>query len=417
MWLLYLYLLPISLEYRSSDVNDPAIVFNLVIFSFSIFISICISLRYGMRKPRGLYLMSIGIIGFFLFITSADSLINGQPIYALFRNALPLTAVIDAIYTVSLIERSQKDATKVWSVILMVAGIAALNRLMLVLVTRGIDLSTVRYEVLSGATQVIWGQTVVLFMGPTKIINLIIILFNAGVNFISVTRTQLVVFFVTLGVAGLFSGRSAVSWKRIYKAILILCPLIFITSTIFESAGGVFDRWVYRLTGFTQDVDIDVSQLGRQGERSYQIETMSSDPIIAVFGAGLASTTKQGAREMMIAEEIIGKLETEYEMSGFGHNTYLSLIFLGGAVAGGPFTIMLIYFFTLAIRSVRSIATHTSALSFERELMGVPLGYVAYFISAWEGGIFGDRQTSWFFGLTMGMLIWTLNSIHRNVRE
>ena len=134
------------------------------------------------------------------------------------------------------------------------------------------------------------------------------------------------------------------------------------------------------------------------------------------FGNGLAAETSLIGPEAFLAGQLVGRISViSIHSNGFGHNNHLSLLFIGGLLAGLPFLLLL---FLNAISALRLtwILLRTGTLADTVVYTGVwgSLIIIGLVTIGFVSGIFGDRATSLWYGIGTGMFYWVKNEVSRS---
>ena len=104
-----------------------------------------------------------------------------------------------------------------------------------------------------------------------------------------------------------------------------------------------------------------------------------------------------------------------YTPTGFADNTYVSLIFLGGALGGGPLLLAQFVWLGNALRGISFvIKKYPKGLAW---MAVAPLTVISFQISNIVAASFADRGESAFFGICLGVTGWLTAIRKRDARK
>lgn len=397
----YAFLLPIAFDFRAIEAGQAsAMTLQGVIMGLLLALLINLwRLAGGRMKPATL----AGLCATALFVATGwlVGLTRGQQVYEIFRNSLPLVTFALGLLSVDFLSRSSMSWRQFWIAVLTVALLATLVRIGLVL-GRGANLALVRYQILSGASPLLSGYLASLLLfggwnlraGLTSAAHLLAVL-------LSITRTQLLIFVVDIMVLVAVAGRTVLMSRRLWSsaaAASVIGVLLLATSPVLP--GDPMTQWLFRLVGHERQVGADITAITREAEIAYQIAQLADECFLPV-GCGLGAFTTIDPHAAARAYLITGEGGIRYGYTGFGHNTPISLIYLGG-FAGVPLLLFGVASAWTAVRvllrTVRGGEPHLPA--------SVGLAVIGYYVYSLLGGVFGDRQYALFLGVSTGFTFW-----------
>lgn len=409
---LWLVLLPAIIDHRFKVVTAGSLALYAVLVLASLAGATSLFIRGGAGKSSIDRYIAIALV-FWLQVCGVGFL-RGQPIADVVRASPPLFLFSVGLVGVRALAVSGADARAVWRQVLIAAALAVVVKLAMAFTLDHVDLSTVRYEVLSGAAPLISGYMIAtLIFGGVTLGGLALIMLHVGVIALSVTRTQIVVGAVP-AVAAIFSA-----WGRLY-ALRGLGQRVIVVGSITLAAiaiaaflpGAPLERWAQRLFEAQASTrGLDVTALARAGEAKFQIGRLASSASGLLFGFGIAAPTAFDASTAKLVEALIGSNNGYFTESGIGHNNYLGVIFVGGILSGGAFLWAQLVGLIRAMTVIRALASPALYPRFGG-MIAVPLAYFGYLAFGLLGATNGGRSTSLLMGLTLGMVLWIYDAIH-----
>jgi hypothetical protein len=335
---------------------------------------------------------------------------NGQAAYPIFVNALPslIYASASAI-TFMTLSTSGKDSRPFLNVLRLACLIFVCVRVIMVILTRGrINLSESRFEVLSGATIPALAIIAIGFVKPISKLDIGILAMNLLVSVISVTRTLVVVVAGQIG-AVLITRPSALFKASTMKGMILFGASVLMIVALDLGAGTmVTSRWIQRLT-VSHKVGADPTALTRKAEVKFMLNSFSASGQSVLFGNGLAAVTSLTGPDARMAARLVGMRSARLHSIGFGHENYVSILFIAGLLGGGG---LLVLMFLNGGQSIALIS------QFSRAGPDVPeadrhLGLWGAFIvigtliAGLFAGTMEDRGTALWYGIGTGMLYWS----------
>ncbi|HWU03895.1 MAG TPA: hypothetical protein VN222_14240 [Novosphingobium sp.] len=343
-----------------------------------------------MKVPGLLPLLSAS--GLFVLIGLLSGLLNGQTYYDIFRNSFTLIIYITAvIVTVRLIE--QVDARNIRPRLAWLCFGFSLSSLAVLMATTGVDLSSVRFQILGASTLSSMGYLVLSLLFTLTLPETATLLASLGLVFLSITRTLFVTQFFQLLPA----------WPALYR---LMTPRVLISALIGVAvlAGAAtltstaFDRWNQRMfrNGDTRE---DPTAYTRRVETEFMLEHWLHDGQSVMLGTGLASRT-----EYYEPKWVGGAKE---ESIGFGHDQHVSILFIAGLIGGVP--LLLVHFWQLwaSMQFIYRVASRTKRYKNDVLFLGCwgATGIIGHVVSNFLQADFGNRGVSLWYGITTGLFL------------
>ena len=396
-----------SLDYKSATSGGGAAIQGLILGVYltgAFFLMISALLRgIGM----GPVWVLIAAIVLFVVESSIVGVINGQDSYAIFVNTLPSLVLASATVITYMTLTSLNDAPEAFLKMLRYACLVfVIVHLGIVVVTRGsISLSDSRFEVLSAATTPALAIIAIGFLKRLSRLDIAIFILNLFVSVISVTRTLLVV--LALQIVAVIAARPRTVLQPVtIKAACGFGAAILLILTIDLGAGtGMADRWVERIT-VSKKAGADPTSLTRKAEVSFMLSHFEMSSETLLFGNGLAAQTSLTGPDARLAAQLVGAQSVYLHSSGFGHENYVSILFIAGVLGGGGLLFMLFWNGIQGFMFLRKFKlTDLTDVEVHLGLWGalIVIGTLAV---GFFGGTLGDRDLTVWYGIGTGMLYW-----------
>jgi len=338
----------------------------------------------------------------FLVVAILSGVLRKQPLYSVIAASTPVVIFVLSAAAVASYPRTPEDLPHMMNMIVGFALLAAIWKVMFGFIYYGLTISDVRYQVLSGATPLLFAYAVTSFLVHYRRFTITALALSLGIVAISVTRTYLVVFFVS-GVAALLCIPKKYMEKTIPRILLGLIALAAVIFAIYLFEPVLVKRWILRLS-VRSSFGFDLTGATRLAEANYQITRLRQDLSGLWFGFGMFAETRFSGLNARLVESILGAKGLDYLGHGYGHNFYVGLVYVGGVIAGGlaALTLFLAPIKGAAKARRMRLEEATSVTRFAW-IWGVSAcaGYIGY---GFLGGTFGDRSISLFYGLAMGLL-------------
>lgn len=402
-----------ALDYKAASSGAAAALQGSILgfFIIAAFFLTIFSLKQRINAEPLWVLMLVTIV--FIADSSIVGLSRGQPGYNIFVNLIPSFIYICASAITFMTLRAVKDKNSFLDVLRLACVIFGAVHLLITILTRGaINTSVSRYEVLSAAITPSLAIIAIGLIRRLSKLDFFIIILTLSISLVSVTRTLLIV--LAILIASIFIARPNIVVKRsMMKGLSLFGLALLITLALdYASGTGLADRWVQRIT-VSGKAGVDPTLLTRTSETHFMLESFESSVENTLFGNGLAAITSLTGPDAALAGSIVGKGTIALHSIGFGHENYVSILFVAGVFGGGG---LLLVQFLNGFQSLALIRRIERGEFKDREaaarvgLWGalIVIGELALGLL---GGTFGDRDTCLWFGIGTGMLYWARYSL------
>ena len=219
---------------------------------------------------------------------------------------------------------------------------------------------------------------------------------------------------LAIQIASIFIARPSIFVKRstIKGLSLFSFALLLVLALDYASGTGLAERWVQRIT-VSQKFGADPTALSRIAETHFMLESFEDSAESMLFGNGLAARTSLTGPDAALAASIGGHHSVSLHGSGFGHENYVSILFVAGVFGGGG---LLLLQFLNGIQSL-ALIRKIEIRDFKDREAAARVGLWGALIVIGElvlglfGPILGDRGTCLWFGIGTGMLYWARYSL------
>jgi hypothetical protein len=367
----------------------------------------------GARRGPGVGPLWVLLAAALMFILDGSivGLINAQPAYSIAVKLVPVslyvaTSILTYI-TLSIVRDNTQAFLDGLGLACIVAGIM---HLLVISLERGpIDLSTSRYEVLSGAVVPGLGILAVALSQRLSKLDVLALLLNLAIALVSVTR--LLVITVGVQVATVFIASPGIIFRRsaLRGMAAISVVVLGIVGLDYAAGTGLTARWTERLF-LAHKLGSDPSGLSRLAESHYMWDRFTSSVDTVVFGNGLAAVTSAVGRENARKSLLVGEDARNKELHsvGIGHQNYISILYVGGLLGGGGVLVMML---VNAIQSVTLISRLQRRPALYRDAdahVGIWGGLIVLgmLTGGFLAGTFDHRDECLWLGVGTGMLYW-----------
>jgi hypothetical protein len=355
----------------------------------------------------------------FLIDSSIVGLSRGQPGYAIFVNLIPSFVYICAGAVTFVTLRTVEDKNSFLDVIRLACVIFGAAHVLIAILTRGaINTSVSRYEVLSGATIPSLAIIAIAMVKRLSKFDFLIIVLNLSVALLSVTRTLLVA--LAVQIASIFIARPSIAFKQstIKGLSLISFALLIVLVLDYGSGTGLVDRWVQRLT-LSQKVGADPTALTRTAETHFMLQAFESSAESTLFGNGLAALTSLTGPDAAAVARMVGREVVSLHSIGFGHESYVSILFVAGILGGGGLLLLQVLNGFQSFALIRKVENDNSKDNPAAARIGLwgALIVIGELVVGLFGGTMADRDTCLWFGIGTGMLYWARYSLRVTTAE
>jgi hypothetical protein len=397
-----------ALDYKSASSGKAAALQGtiLAVFIVSSFFLTIFSLRQRIDAGPLWVLMLVTII--FIVDSSIVGLSLGQPGYAIFVNLIPSLIYICASAITFMTLRAVRDENSFLDILRLACVIFGAGHVLIAILTRGaIHTSESRFEVLSAATIPSLAIIAIGLLRQLSKLDFFIVILNLSISLLSVTRTLLVV--LAIQIASVFIARpSSVLKRSTIKGLSLLgVALLIVLALDYASGTGLADRWVQRIM-VSRNVGADPTALTRTAETHFMLQSFESSAESALFGNGLAAITSLTGPDAALAASIVGQGSVSLHSIGFGHDNYVSILFVAGVFGGGGLLLLQLLngFQSLAlIRKIEGGNFKDGEAAARVGLWGA-LIVIGELVVGLLGGTLADRDTCLWFGIGTGMLYW-----------
>lgn len=325
--LIYIYALMISawmFDFRADGAAQglafQAIYMSIYLACIFLFFIIVKFHKPAVRRQRQFIL----VVMLFILIGCITGIIRGQSVYSLLRNSfgsfIYLSAAIVTARMVFICTGRSLRKILGW----LCLGFTFSSFLIVSLFQGGVDISTVRYQIIGTSTIAALGLAVAALAHPLTRIEKLTALSSAGILFLSVTRT-----FLLVPIAQAFYYLPIIKNLNRFRLTVAAISTSALISIVLFLNGEILDRWYQRIFVMNQFSGIDPTLLARQSEWGFMWSTFISSVDRLLFGSGMAAETSY-----FLSQELGGAGASS--STGFGHNQHLSLLFIGGLLGGLP---------------------------------------------------------------------------------
>ena len=343
---------------------------------------------------------------FLLVGSSLSGIAREQLIYDVVSLSMPLLFFIIALISVTSI-RVEPDRLKMFiHIIIAFALLSVVFKCVFGFLYYGLTLDNVRYQIISPAVIIVFSYGVASLLYKKQRFGIIALILSIIVIIISVTRSYIVVFLAVVLFWVLCMPLSF--WrKHIYiglKLFLFILLLVVFTYSFFPD---VFERWSVRLFSGVEAHGVAVTAITRIAEIDYQIDRLLESPVNLMAGMGVAAETRFSPEYRQILS-IVYSDDFEYVGKGFGHNTYVGIIFTGGLIIGSVFICSILFNIKSTIMLFRTEVLKKQRVTDYQFCLawggGAAFGYSVYGLL---GGTFGDRLFALSYGLSFGLVFFS----------
>lgn len=394
---LLIFLFSLVFDYRRLD--GDSLNFIVLLGGLSFFASLALLINIREFSKKSLYIYSF----FMLFATSSciSGFLRGQEVYAILAQILPFLIFSNAFLISSNYTKDSFENLNILRIVIISGIFAACWKVFFAFSYYGLDIGSVRYQILSGATIMLFCYGIVSFFITKNKYYFISLILSLGLVLVSVTRTYIVIY-IFVFLSCLMSLPYKNFAKTIYKIsvafffIILILWILITLNPVFE------ERWLSRLF-INEASGNDLTALTRISEAKGQLELMSNDIFGALFGFGISAKTYWSGQEV---NEIINILGSKFDTSGYsyGHNLYIGILYVGGIIFGIPVIFILMFLPILALIKFKKLYGKLNVNQKNIGLFAIcsAFGYLFYGFLA---GTFGDRSMSLYYGLIFGFLV------------
>lgn len=396
--LLFGMLFTLVFDYRRSVADSSSLVIFLSLIN--IFCSASLILILNSFKKKILY-YSFPIL-LFIITSTISGIMRDQSIYSVFAQILPAVIFFQTVLVFSSIIQEQSESINILKLIVLSGVLSGIWKLIFTFSYSGLNLEDVRYQIISGATIMLFSYAVTCFIIEKRKYMWVALFLSLGVVFISVTRTYILVFAFSAFITALCLPSSRLKSNLIKCCFLVFALIfsLFILQLFFPS---ISERWIQRIFSYQSTGGEDITALTRIAEINGQIDFMKRDFLGFLFGFGIAAPTEWSGKEMAHLYTILG-IDAESEGYSYGHNFYIGCMYVGGVFSGILLIFTLLY---SPLKGLVKLKKYFNKLSQNERFLAVfsicaVLGYSAFGLL---GGTLGDRVMSFYYGVVFGLLL------------
>ncbi|MCH7627692.1 hypothetical protein [Novosphingobium sp.] len=335
----------------------------------------------------------LGAVTLFLIVAFSTGLFSGQTLAQMFALATPALIYMSAAYATARAAMTQNPFALRRLLAVLCVGYVIAGVVVQRAIGGELDLATVRYQILTGATLPAIGYLECLLLFGLILSEWAALAAGFVVIFLSVTRTYLIAALAQF--MGLLPGATRLISPRLLA--LTLAGLVFLAGLTEYGAFGL-DRWSERLFNVKTNTGEDVTLYTRESEWNFMGNAFLRGGRTIMVGNGLASETT-----FYFPREIGGGSSRSI---GFGHNQHLSILFMSGLLGGGMLLFMQflqgIQSLQLLMRLSRLRERHSNVLFLAAWGAVIIIGVIAttFFSSA-----LNNRSASLWYGLGTGLFL------------
>lgn len=413
---LWMTLAPVLLDYRTPEGTTWAVPLYTGILLISLAGTAALMLRFGL-VAWSRYRAVLAVATAFFLISVFSGIYWGNPIESVLRSAPPLLLYASGMFSMGALMASGLDPRLLWPTVLKAALVGIVMQVLAVQAVIGINLATIRYELLTGAAPLVSAFVVTaLFFGGWNPWRTVLAVAHMALVMIAVTRTHIVIFFASIAFFVAAARERALQLNRLgvlFLSMVALVAVVFAIDAVLPVSP--IQRWVERMTvGEVSHYGYDLTEISRLGEARHQIELLRDSPRGMIFGFGAASPTGMDEESKAIIRLVLGQEASEWVGSGIGHNSYIGIFFVGGLIGGSLLLLMQLWVLTRAFVVTRLLSARE--YRFRNQLtLSAPVGYCAYMVMGALAAPLGARSTAMMFAVVTGFTLWMFSLLETEI--
>ncbi|WP_100868517.1 hypothetical protein [Novosphingobium kunmingense] len=373
-----------------SAVSGLQVIF-LIIFLVMAFAFVVLDRDPRFHAPGMLWTVAAATL--FMIAGFLSGMLRNQSYDAMIRNVIPTFVYVTTFYATVRVVMSQ-DLRRLRKLLaIMCLGYVVSGVLVYWAIEGRLDLSNVRFQILSGATIAALSYVECLVLFGLTMTEWGALVSGLAAVFLSVTRTFLV--------TALFQFVSLVpgAFRLFSRRVIVLsgAALILVAAAATVGAFGVA-RWTDRLATPGSERSTDATLFTRQSETRYMLDAFTANAQSVLIGNGLAAETTY-----YLPNEIGGGAAHSV---GFGHNQHVSILFIAGLLGGG---MLLFVHLVQMVQSFRFMAALSRLADRHSDLLFLCAWGALMIIGAMAtnsfSSILGNRSASVWYGLGTGLFI------------
>lgn len=400
--LFFLLFFTIIFDFRSTSDSSNLPVAILGITNF--ISGLILILRKNKIEKR----IMIFLIPFWFFSIGSTlvGLLRGQDFFSVFAQIIPVLLFCNIALIVAIFSENFEKLMGILNLSILSAVISAIWKLFFSFYYYDLNIETVRYQIISGATILLFSYGASSFILQKQKMMFFSILLSLGVVFISVTRTYILVFLISMLLA-FFSLPLNVIFIKLRKFINAIFILFCLFILFYFIEPLIIERWVARIFSSNDSGGEDITSLTRIAEMKGQLEYLSNDILGLFFGFGISANTYWSGQEL---HKIIYTLGVKFETVGYsyGHNLYVGSLYVGGVIFSTPMLLCILFTPLYGIYFLKKNYNKMDKYHIFILFLSIfsVLGYLVYGMMA---GLLGDRSIAFYYGIAFGLLIRSLN--------
>jgi hypothetical protein len=398
-----------AIDFKSATSGGGAAIQGVILVIY--ILAACFLSLSALRRGIGAGPLWVLVAAVMLFVveSSVVGLLHGQDFYAIFVNVIPSLIFASAgVITYMTLVTSQEDPASFVTMLRYSCLVFVVAHIAIIAATRGnIGLTTSRYEVLSGATIPALAIVAIGLLKRLSKLDIGLSSLNLIVCLVSVTRTLIVV--LALQITAIFAASpSRILKPSTLKGFSIFGASLLLVLALDLTAGtGLAARWFQRIT-VSRTAGADPTSLTRSAEVKFMMSRFTDSADTIFFGNGLAALTSLSGPDARLAAQLVGSGSVNIHSVGFGHENYVSILFIAGLLGGGGLLFMQFLNGIQAFVFLRKLDSYDLTKQEAEIHIGAwgALIVIGALAVGFFGGTFGDRDLSVWYGVGTGMLYW-----------
>lgn len=415
---LWMTLAPVLLDYRTPEGTSWAVPLYTGIMLISLAGTAILIARFGFTTWSR-YRAVLAIATGFGIISLVSGFYWGNPTEVVLRTSPSLFLYASGMASIGALMSSRLDPRLLWPSVLKAAFIGMMLQVVIVQLFIGINLSTVRFQILTGGAPLVSAFLVTaLFFGGWNFWRATMSVIHLSLVMISVTRTQIAVLLAALVFFLAAARERALQMNRLGVIVLGLVSVVLAVIVV-DAVLPVspIARWMARLTVVeASHYGYDVTELTRVGEVRQQIALLQKSPTAMLIGYGAASPTGMDQESKTLLRALVGQETAEWVGQGIGHNSYVGMFFVGGILGGGILLLMQLWVLTRAYMVTRLLSSRLYRVR-NRLILCAPVGYCAYMAFGALAGTLGARSTAMLFAIATGFTLWMYGLLENEIKQ
>ncbi|MER2520298.1 MAG: hypothetical protein ABTQ34_06385 [Bdellovibrionales bacterium] len=409
-----------AFDFKAANSGEGALFQAPLLFSYFLAFFLILNKMFSQKiKIRPLVPLAI-IAGFFIVPSAVMGLFYQQNTWILFTNSIPSVILVMAAISTFCALSSTKDYESLLSKMQWACLISVVIHFCVVaFFQKLVDLSGSRNaDIANAMISPIFALLVISLLRGFTRLSFVLSCLGLTMLLLSVYRSQLLIIILLTLFCFIASSKSFFR-KRLLQGFVIFLGLGFVLVFIDNCLPvSYLEIWFHRLTSVSRNGGVDPTSLTRIAEYRFMFDAITDSFEHFMFGNGLAAQTSLIGRESALAATMVGWDGVLFHSNGFGHNSYLSLIFIGGMVFGLPFASFLLltgFKGGIILREVLSKNPMDKNENAKLFLAGWGLLIMLVeLIAGFQGGSLGQRPSCAWWGIGIGFLYWVRKEVCSN---